>query len=116
MSGEKLRTLSGHAGLVLRLTFNPDGSRLASAGFDRLAKIWDVNTGNELFGLYGNTSNVFGVSFSPDGRYLATAGADGNIRTYALQMDELIALASARLTRALTDVECQKFLHVATCP
>jgi WD40 repeat protein len=107
VTGEKLRTLSGHAGLVLRLTFNQDGSRLASAGFDRLAKVWDVLTGNELFSLYGNTSNVFGVSFSPDDQYLATAGADGSIHTYALQMDELIALAKARLTRTLTHGECQ---------
>ena len=115
-SGQKLRILSGHAGLALRLSFNQDGSRLASAGFDRLAKVWDAHTGNELFSLYGNTSNVFGVSFSPDGKYLATAGADGSIRTYALQMDELISLAKARLTRTLTNEECQKFLHVATCP
>jgi WD40 repeat protein len=101
---------------VLRLSFNQDGSRLASAGFDRLAKVWDAHTGNELFSLYGNTSNVFGVSFSPDGKYLATAGADGSIRTYVLQMDELISLAKARLTRTLTIEECQKFLHVAICP
>lgn len=101
---------------MLRLTFNQDGSQLASAGFDRLAKVWDVNTGNELFSLYGNTSNVYGVSFSPDGRSLATAGADGSICTYTLQLDQLIALARARLTRTLTNEECQKFLHVATCP
>ena len=115
-SGEKLHTLSGHAGLVLRVAFSQDGSRLASAGFDRLAKIWDVNRGSELFSLYGNASNVFGVAFSPDGRSLATAGADGSIRTYTLQLDKLIALARARLTRTLTHDECRKFLHVETCP
>lgn len=114
-TGEQLPTLSGHAGLVLRLSFSPDGSRLASAGFDRLAKVWDARTGAELFSLYGNTSNVFGVSFSPDGKHLATTGADGSIRAYALQMDELIALAKARLTRTLTNEECQKYLYVATC-
>ena len=114
--GEKLRTLSGHAGLVLRLAFNQDGSRLASAGFDRLAKVWDANTGNELFSLYGNTSNVFGVAFSPDGERLATAGADGSIRSYNLQLDELIGLAHARLTRSLTSEECRKFLHTDACP
>lgn len=115
-TGEKLHTLSGHAGLVLRLTFNQDGSLLASAGFDRLAKVWDVQSGNELFSLYGNTSNVFGVSFSPDGKHLETAGADGSIRIYALQMDELITLTTARLTRTLTNEECKKYLHVKTCP
>jgi WD40 repeat protein len=100
----------------LRLAFNQDGSRLASASFDRLAKVWDVDAGSELFSLYGNTSNVFGVSFSPDGESLATAGADGSIRTYTLQFDQLIALARSRLTRTLSDEECRKFLHAETCP
>ena len=45
-------------------------------------------------------------SFSPDGKHLATAGADGSIRTYTLQLDQLIALARARLTRTLTNEEC----------
>ena len=40
---------------------------------------------------------------------------NGNIRTYTLQLDELIALARARLTRTLSDEECRKFLHAETC-
>jgi WD40 repeat protein/DNA-binding XRE family transcriptional regulator len=115
-TGEKLRVLTGHAGLVLRIAFSMDGSHLASAGFDRLAKVWDVDTGEELASLYGNASNVFGVAFSPDGSQLATAGADGTIRTYALQIDDLIALAKSRLTRLLTEEECRKFLHSVSCP
>lgn len=115
-SGEKLRVLSGHAGLVFRLAFNQDGTLLASTGFDRLAKVWDVNKGTELYSLYGNPSNVNGVSFSPDGERLATAGGDGSIRTFTLQLDQMIALARTRLTRTLTVEECRKFLHTETCP
>ena len=114
-SEEKLYTLSGHAGLVARLAFNKDGTRLASASFDRLAKVWDVASGEELFSLYGNTSNIFGISFSPDGQTLATAGGDGAIRIYTLQLEDLVALAQSRVTRALTLAECQKYLHRA-CP
>lgn len=66
--------------------------------------------------MYGNLGNVFGISFSPDGTRLASAGADGSVRTYTLQLDDLVALARARLTRALTDEECHKFLHVEGCP
>jgi WD40 repeat protein len=115
-SGKKLRSLSGHAGLVVRLAFNQDGSRLASASFDRLAKVWDAVTGEELFSLYGNQGNVFGVSFSPDGMHLATAGADGTVRIFALQLEDLVILARERSTRELTDEECRKFLHVKACP
>jgi len=115
-SGKKLQALSGHAGIVVRLAFDRDGARLASASFDKLARVWDVSSGEELFGLYGNLSNVFGVSFSPDGAHLVTAGADGNLRIYALQLDDLLALARARLTRGLALNECRKFLHRQTCP
>ncbi len=115
-TGANLATWSGHAGLLPRLVYNQDGTRLASADFDRLAKVWDVESGSELFSLYGNTGNVFGVSFSPDGERLATAGADGTVRIYTLDLDTLISLAQARLTRNLTDEECRQFMHVENCP
>jgi WD40 repeat protein len=112
----KTLTLTGHAGLNARLTFSRDGNRLASANFDGYAKVWDIQSGQELFTLYGNTSNVFGVAFSPDGARLATAGGDGSLRTFSLDMDELVSLARSRLTRTLTDQECQKYIHVEQCP
>lgn len=115
-SGIKLRTLSGHAGLISSLVFSRDGTQLASASFDRLAKVWNVNTGEELASLYGNTGNVFGVSFSPDGNHLATAGADGTVRTYQLQLDALIELTRSRVMRSLTVEECRMFLHMDSCP
>ncbi|MDX1436792.1 MAG: helix-turn-helix domain-containing protein [Anaerolineales bacterium] len=115
-SGEKLRTISGHAGLVLRLVFNQDGSLIASTSHDGSAKIWDVSTGEELATLFGNASNVFGASFSPDGRHVATAGADGTVRTFTLEIEDLVELARERLRRGLTEEECRKYLHIEACP
>jgi WD40 repeat protein len=115
-SGEKIRQLAGHAELVFRLAFNQDGTRLASASFDRLAKVWDIASGTELFSLYGNPANVFGVDFSPDGSSLLTSGADGSLRTYLTDIPSLEKLAQSRLTHELTKQECQKFLHLENCP
>jgi WD40 repeat protein len=113
-SGEMLHDFSGHTGIVLRLAFNQDGTRLASAGFDGFAKVWDVQTGQEVATLYGTSGNVFGVSF--DGNHLATAGGDGTARIYTLDTTELVDLAHSRLTRGLTEEECQKYLHLEQCP
>jgi WD40 repeat protein len=112
----KVLTLTGHAGINARLAFSQDGARLASANFDGLAKVWDVQSGQELFSLYGNPSNVFGVDISPDGSRLATAGGDGTLRIFTMDMNELVALARSRLTRTLTESECQKYLHLEQCP
>jgi hypothetical protein len=38
------------------------------------------------------------------------------VRVYLLSIEELVALARSRLTRGLTDEECQQYLHVDTCP
>jgi hypothetical protein len=38
------------------------------------------------------------------------------VRIYALPIDEIIAIAKSRVTRALTTDECQKFLHTDQCP
>jgi WD40 repeat protein len=115
-SGEQLQQLAAHAGLILRLAFSHDGSKLASVGFDSLAKVWDVASGEQLATLYGGTGNVFGADFSPDDKHVATAVGDGTVRLYTLEMEELISLARERVTRELTDEECRAYLHMQQCP
>ena len=45
-----------------------------------------------------------------------TGAANGTARVYALPLEDIIAIAKSRVTRALTKDECQKFLHVEQCP
>jgi hypothetical protein len=37
------------------------------------------------------------------------------MRIYVLSIEELINLARERITRSLTDTECQQCLHVEAC-
>jgi len=39
-TGTLLRELKGHAGVVTRVAFTPDGQRLATASQDGTVKIW----------------------------------------------------------------------------
>jgi WD40 repeat protein len=41
-SGRRLARLEGHEGKVICLAFAPDGTRLASGGYDRTVRIWPV--------------------------------------------------------------------------
>ncbi|MBB74619.1 MAG: hypothetical protein CMJ75_08905 [Planctomycetaceae bacterium] len=54
---------------------SPNGTKLASGGFDRTVKFWNAATGQELLTLKGNNDDerVWGVCFSPDGTQLAAS-------------------------------------------
>jgi WD40 repeat protein len=114
-SGQPIVTLSGHLGTVVQATFSHDGRFVATASRDGTAKIWDAATGADLLTLYGDNAGVGGVDFSPDGKGLAV-GADDGMRIYALQLEDVLALAGRRLTRTWTAEECRTYLHLEACP
>lgn len=112
--------LRGHSNLVWRVAFSPNGTRLATASSDWTVKLWNMSPGpeqgQEITTLPGHTAEVSAISFSPDGKYLASSSWDGTVRVYFTQLEDLIAYAKTRVTRTLTTEECQKYLHMNTCP
>jgi WD40 repeat protein/serine/threonine protein kinase len=81
-TGNELLTLKRHTRGVAHTTFNPDGTRLATASWDNTVKVWDAWTGKELLTLKGPEGAVkeldflTGVAFSPDGKRLAAVSVD----------------------------------------
>jgi mono/diheme cytochrome c family protein len=74
--------LRGHRDVIQDLAFSPDGKTLASCGYDRLIKLWDVAGGKELRTLTDHSDAVYGVAFSPDGRLLASGAADRAVKVW----------------------------------
>jgi WD40 repeat protein len=115
-TGLKNFTLSGHTSTVIDIKFSPDGSLLATAGGDGTTKLWEAATGQELF-TFTNVSGLLNrVDFTPDSKYLAISGPDWVVRLYAVELEQLVALAKSRVTRSLTTEECRLFLHLDQCP
>jgi WD40 repeat protein len=114
-TGQLKFKLTGHSACVGELAFSPDSTRLASSSPDKTTRIWDLTTRQEVLtlpegGLYSR------LAFSPDGTRLASANVQGGLHVYLVRMEDLVALAKSRLTRALTPEECQQYLHVEQCP
>ena len=72
------------------LTWSPDGRYLATAWYDGLGRIWNVETGQVQKILSGHTSNLIGIDWSPDGNYILTQGVDSSARLWAASTGQLI--------------------------
>jgi WD40 repeat protein len=62
-----------HEGKVHALAFSPDGTMVATAGYIRNIRLWDVTSRAEQVTLQGSTVLTQSMVFSPDGKSLATA-------------------------------------------
>jgi WD40 repeat protein len=58
------------------VVFSPDGETLASCGKDAIAKLWDINSGDNLGQLIGGTYAIPSIAFTPDGANLIILNGD----------------------------------------
>ena len=120
-TGADVFTLTGHTGPTFGVVFSSDGRQLVTSSVDRTVKVWTLpaRPGDPItdpLTLYGNSGAVYQVAISPDNTRIVSAGRDLVIHIYELNIEKLIKIAEARLTRGLTTEECRKYLHMDTCP
>jgi WD40 repeat protein len=79
-----------HAGPVHALVYSPDGKWLASAGADKVIRLWDAETGKAGLSLEGHQGAVCCLAFVPAGedkraKILVSASFDKTIHFWDLQ-------------------------------
>lgn len=75
--------LTGHEGVVCKMCWNKDCSKLASVSDDRTVRLWDAVTGSILFTGWGHACRVWDVTFHGDNENeLITCGEDLTIKLW----------------------------------
>jgi WD40 repeat protein/DNA-binding SARP family transcriptional activator len=113
-TGRRVRTLRG-AGAAYGVSWSGDGERIALAGADGTVRVFEADSGRLDVILRGHERAVSSVSFSPVGARIASLDEGGMVRVWTLDLDELIGIASSRLTRTLDDEECRQYLRRDRC-
>ncbi len=92
-NGKLSRTLDkSHTETISAAVFSPDGSRIASAGWDAHVCVRDLRTGIGRL-LKGHAGEVHCIAWSADGQRLLSGGHDGTVRLWdADSMAELVCL------------------------
>ena len=80
-AGKLRHHLSGHTERAVALAFTPGGTRLASAGWDRQVKIWELRTGQEVLTLAGHEKGIMSLAFNQKG-FLFTGSLDQSVRIW----------------------------------
>lgn len=83
-----LREFAGHDDILYAARWSPDGSIVATAGYDRRILLHDAHTGKKLRELTGHNGAIFDLDFSPDGSLLASASADATIKIWHVATGE----------------------------
>ncbi|NES01067.1 MAG: hypothetical protein F6J86_46155, partial [Symploca sp. SIO1B1] len=70
---------------------SPNGKWVISASRDNTIKVWNLETGKEIFTLTDHTSLVLAVAVTPDGKRVISASSDNSLKVWDLESREAIA-------------------------
>lgn len=106
-----------HRGTVFALAFSHDDKFVLTGGADMLIRQRDISNPKipRLAGTYyGFTDRVQSLDANHQNGHILSSGTDGTIRIFTLDTDELVSQAKNRLTREMSETECQDYLK-STC-
>ena len=92
-----IRTVAAHKGQVRTISFSRDGQYIATAGNDKLVRIWRAADGAMLKELAGHTSHIYNLAFHPNGKHLVSGDLKGTLKQWELETWQLVRDYDAKL-------------------
>lgn len=68
----------------MAVQFDADGQRILTSTGDDTARLWDLDTGDELARYDGHCRNITDIAFLPEAAGIVTTGTDHLLCFYAL--------------------------------
>jgi ribosome assembly protein 4 len=89
-SGSKpVAQLRGHQNKVNHVTFSPDGSLIASSGWDNSVKKWSGRDGSFICSMRGHVGEAYQCVFSADSRLLVSGSKDTTLKVWDMRSGKL---------------------------
>ncbi|KAA9349849.1 caspase family protein [Larkinella humicola] len=82
--------LAGHVGTISSTAYNPDGSLVASGGYDNTIKLWDFKSGKVVKTLTGHSGIVYAIRFYKNGKFLVSGSSDKTLKIWDWQSGKMI--------------------------
>ena len=82
-----------HGGGIAGVAFSPDSRTIVTGGWDKTARLWDVEAGRPIGASLKHRGTVRAVAFSPDGKLVLTGCDDGLARLWEITPDETVRLS-----------------------
>jgi WD40 repeat protein len=89
-TGAVTASWQAHADTIFDLAVSSDGKLLATAGGDKLVKLWKLETHREIAKLEGHTAQVLALAFDPTSAQLVTGGVDQQLKVWDVKTREKI--------------------------
>lgn len=86
----------GHEDSIRSIGFDPSGSLMITAGWDKSIKVWDVKTKQEVETMFGHTSGLWSAWFTADGKYIVSSASDDSLRVWTFPGGRIVK--QARMT------------------
>jgi WD40 repeat protein len=98
-----IRTLEGHKGPVLSLSWMQNGKMLASGASDKTVRLWTINP-FKLNTTIDSGVPASAVGWSPDGKVVCSSGVEYHLRTYSPARGEAVVSFGAQQQRSATPI------------
>ena len=81
-TGKLVKSFGGHRDIVYDAELSPDEQTLATAGYDRSIKLWNVADGALVRSIDVHNGAVFDLAWHPSGQLLGSASADETVKLW----------------------------------